>query len=374
MLEKGVKYCYNDISIKPTVISNISSRKECIPYIDYFGENKLPIFTAPMSSVVGDGNYKKYNKNNIISIIPRNIKLDKRIKLFQQGEWVAFGLDEFERLFIDNFVYLEHYKEYFILIDIANGHMSRLVDLVKKKNEIYQNKSLHLMVGNVANPETYDILSEAGVDYVRMNIGTGEGCITWSNTGIGYPVASLIDETYKVKLRRDSLNKNSAFIVADGGIRNYSDVIKALALGADFVMIGGLFSKLLDSSAQTYYKNEENGKESKVYLKETDKITINVDGGYTINNDFTVNTLYKEFYGMASSHGQKDLYGTKVKTSEGVKKDFEITTTIEKWSSNMSDYLKSAMSYCGIKEVHDFNPENVTTILISQSCQNSINR
>ena len=120
----------------------------------------------------------------------------------------------------------------------SNGHMPAVFDLTKRSKEKYGD-SLVLMVGNVANPETYALLSDAGADYVRIGIGNGGGCLTTQNTGVGYPMASLIKECYEIS----TTLKKPAYIVADGGMQTYSDVIKALALGADFVMLGSILNK-----------------------------------------------------------------------------------------------------------------------------------
>ena len=77
---------------------------------------------------------------------------------------------------------------------------------------------------------------------------------------------------------------------------------------------------------------------------------------------------------MASRRGQVDISGEKTKTSEGVQKIFDCTTTIAKWSENMADYFKSAMSYTNCYRIDDFNPDNVDCVVISQQTKESINK
>ena len=77
---------------------------------------------------------------------------------------------------------------------------------------------------------------------------------------------------------------------------------------------------------------------------------------------------------MASRQGQIDMNGSKDKTSEGVCKKIKVTTNIDKWSDNMTDYLKSAMSYLGIKDITSLNPMNVETYVLSENAKNSINK
>ena len=221
-----MKYSYNDIMIVPATISYISSRSQCNPYTMY---NYLPIFTAPMASVVSEDNYTIFNDNKIYPIIPRNIPFVYRLELINKGIWCAFSLMEADALY--EYELNDNSK---ILIDIANGHMKKLYDVAKKLK--LKCKTYQIMVGNIANPDTYLYISEnyyEYVDYIRVGIGGGNGCITSSNTGIHYPIASLIQECKKIK---DAVGGPK--IVADGGIRNYSDIIKALVLGADYVMVG----------------------------------------------------------------------------------------------------------------------------------------
>ena len=314
-----------------------------------------------MSTVVNEDNFQLFDDNGIIPILPRNINLEIRIKYLKMGYWVALGLKEFENL-IDEYDSHSH-----VLIDIANGHMEYLCKII---HEVKKKCNITIMCGNIANPQTYRELALAGADFIRCGIGTGSGCLTWSNTGIGYPIASLIFEIYKIKEELYNMGKNTPLIIADGGIRNYSDVIKALALGADYVMIGGEFAKLVESAAPTFYY--DNNKIIGVDPFEC-KIKSLSDGTFDIDGKI-VNNLHKLFYGMASKKGQEELFGNKINTSEGVSKVFDCTTNLSSWVQNMVSYIQSAMSYTNCSFIEDFNPSRVNCVVISQQTKESINK
>ena len=198
-------------------------------------------------------------------------------------------------------------------------------------------------------------------------------CITSSNTGIHFPMASLIYETYEIKKKLEHASENAPFIIADGGIRNYSDVIKAIGiLGADYVMIGGLFSKLVESAAPPFYYGKDGESIHEINPFEH-KIDAYPDGTFDIDETYIIDNLHKVFYGMASRRGQEDIQGKKIKTSEGIEKVFDCTTNLRKWSENMIAYMQSAMSYTNCFYIDDFNPENVDGIIISQQTKKSIN-
>lgn len=323
--------------VKPAVMSSIEHRSEC----NALKNGKLPIFTAPMSCIINENNFNEFNEK-VNAILPRNIALDIRYNNSYCGNWSAYSLHEFYECFCNE--YSKFNSPAKALIDVANGHMSILYEYVKRAKKIHR-ENLIVMIGNIANPETYKIAYEAGVDMLRCGIGGGSGCLTASNAATHYPMASLIYDTYKIKeeLRKtaDMEGKKLPYIIADGGIRNYSDVIKALALGADYVMIGSLFGKLYESCAKTIKKD---------------------------------NQVYKEFYGMASSKGQIDLNGKKTKTSEGIAKLLPVTEHLDKWIENMESYLRSAMSYTNVKDIENFNPVNVDTVVISRATQESVNK
>lgn len=374
-LRKEIKYSYNDIGIAPAITSEIEHRKDCDPFID----GKLPLFTAPMSSVVDESNFNLFEENGINAILPRTVNLNTRVSYAVNGKWAAFGLKEFEEVFIEKTVSGQKIKA---LIDIANGHMAKILSLVKDFKEKYKDIQTEIMVGNIANPSTYLEMAKVGVDYIRCGIGSGEGCITSSNLGVHYPMASLIDETSEQKkyvgimsgVAKNGTYKSLPKIIADGGIRNYSDAIKALALGADYVMIGGLFTRMAESAAKTFFEVSDG---ERFYLTHHH---IEEDGDGWLVSDvlsreaFTfIKTLKKSFFGMASKKAQELMHGEKIRTSEGIEKIVEVKFTLKQWVDNFTDYLRSAMSYTNAKTLNDFIT-NTDTIVISNNTYMSVNK
>lgn len=369
-IKNFIRYGYNDVMIQPAKVSTVEHRSDCNPFID---DKMLPIFAAPMSTVVNMYNYDTFYENHIYAIIPRNVEWHTRKTCMMSGNWVAVSLFEFENFIcdaskFDDFDNLYHLR---VLVDIANGNMDKMLILCKRAKGIHGDK-IEIMAGNIANPYTYDLYCKNGIDYVRVGIGVGQGCITTSNTGIHDGIASLIDDIY---LRKERIKKEGGFvtkIIADGGIRGYADVIKALALGADYVMIGGLMSQMVESAAPTYTYavNKE-----KVYVKGIIRPCTGLEvGKWKDDCGNRYDKLYKEFYGMASKYGQIDINGEKTKTSEGIKKEVEVISNISTWVDNMSSYLRSAMSYCGIKDIKYFKPNRVNVQVISNNVKNSINK
>ena len=363
-LVKQEHYTYNDVTILPCVISEIEHRIECNP----FDENgMLPLFTAPMDTVVGKNNFDLFESEKIYAILPRTENLNLRMSYSSNGKWAAYSLSEFESKFCDDNK-LKTENKIKVLIDVANGHMKKIFELVKRSKGIYGDKIV-IMVGNIANPNTYEAYADVGADYIRLGIGGGMGCLSSSNLGIHMPMASLIDETVKRKKKLEKMGVSKLpKIIADGGIRNYSDIIKAYALGADYVMVGSVFARMLESSAVK--KSEKIG-----YLNNSNLFEriSRKDGEWYLDEKTNLGDITAIFYGMASREGQIALNGEKTKTSEGLLKRLKVEYNMHGWVNNFTDYLRSAMSYVGSKDIQNFS-EHTTTIVNSTNAILAVNK
>lgn len=371
MIKETKGYSYNDLTILPAFISDVSSRSEC----DVYDNNgMLPIFASPMASVVNVKNYDVFKDNKIYSIIPRNIDINDRFSAMLEGKWIALSLREFEFYFIDTTdKRLANYNGICrICVDIANGHMRSLYEKcwkAKNKAKSY-NYKLIIMTGNIANPQTYEWICKFNydnndkiIDYIRVGIGGGSGCLTTSNTSIHMPQATLIEECYKIKYFHEYNKDVYPYIVADGGIRNYDHVIKALALGADYAMIGGLFAQMVESAGDKYmvsnYMVGNTLKKSYQYIDLSIYSDFKVDNNNLItmkdkNNEQISHFIDVKFFGMASADGQKSISGEKTKTAEGITKFLPVKYTLKGWIKNMISYLQSAMSYTNCKTLNSF--------------------
>ena len=355
MLLKDIKYSLKDITIVPAKISEINSRKECNPR-DKWGY--LPIISAPMYGILNQNNWETFNKHGIHSMLPRYREedwnsYDEYMNQIQQGVWAAISIKDFEDWFCnENKLIGQELACYNICIDTANGHMKRIYELCDKAKQLAEdyNYELNIMVGNIANPETLEYCwnskGELIVDYVRLGIGGGQVCTTASSTGIFYPMASLIDECrqfldhkFYSHINPDDLDEHYELpkLVADGGIRGISDIIKALALGADYVMLGTVLARCKEASAETF---------------------ANTNG-----------ELVKLFYGMSTPFAQKYYKNGENRRTEGRRIEIKTEYTIEEFVNEFEDYMRSAMSYCNARTLNEFKPNCVIISPTTQELQ-----
>lgn len=320
MLKKETLYSLRDICIIPAVLTDIKSRSECNPcrksITDVYGY--YPLITAPMDFVRLE-NIHEFEKAGISGILPRTVPFDKRIE-FCKYNFCAFSLKECRELCSNPPFNVD--ECHYILIDIANGMMEEEINMGKRLKDAFNCK---LMGGNIGNPSTYLLYDQSGFDFVRVGIGDGAGCLTSYQLGVSYPYASLISEISELKYRYHSHCK----IIADGGMSSYSDIIKCLGLGADYVMCG----KLL---AQAALEGEE------------------------IGMDFV-------YRGMSTKSAQKDMGATKLKTAEGKTLQLKKEYTLSGWIENFDSYLRSAMSYCDSRDLKEFREKAICQVISPNS-------
>jgi IMP dehydrogenase len=350
------KYTFSDIVLTPYKTSEISSRSECDVLNN---DGVLPIIVAPMESCFSISSKERYNKNFYTDLInskvpyclPRNFLQTITTESFAEfldldlsNVFISISIEEIEDMVFEKSENIIVKKLNFLL-DVANGHSNKVINLVRKFKEMYPNNKI--MCGNIANPNTIIDYIDAKCDYIRVGIGGGSVCTTSANTGVHYPMASLVKECYEIK----NLYNSDIKIVADGGFRNFDEIIKALALGADYVMLGGVFSKMIDTDSPCYFKKI--------------KIPFNI-ANYLFKKGFTIE---KRHIGMSHKEVQKMWGRTNLKTSEGIIKYNKVETTLEKWLDNFKHYLKTSMSYTNSKKLYDF--KGVNFIFITNNALNS---
>jgi len=344
-------YSLDEIGLIPAEVSDINHRSEVNPYVTSpLGGQKLPVFVAPMTCILNSHNICEFSRSKVEPILPViHTDLEERIELPNGSSWcgwTAMTLDEFIHYFCG--CNMAEGPKYHILIDVANGHMKKLFDAVRDAKQEFGDR-LIVMVGNIANPETYIECCEAGVDYVRVGIGGGSGCTTSVQTGIHASLPWLLKgiqeaknhiHNYEVfaqirmKILSDpeiaEINGFRTKVVADGGINTIAKAIKCLALGADYVMMGQCFAKCQEGSSSGTI----------MYMATTDS-----------GKELVPHHLY---YGQASKEGQLDRFGKIKSNPEGVSKWVPVTTNLSDFCDKFEAALRSAMSYCGAKTLNDF--------------------
>ena len=217
----------------------------------------VPIISAPMSSVTEHLMAIEMYKAGGMGFIHRaNNKVEQSHEYFivnsKGADAVcAIGINEgLERIHT-----LNNHGCWIFCIDVAHAHSERVGEFIEDFNCLPNRKELELIVGNVATWDGALFLAELGVDAIKVGIGPGAACTTREVTGFGMPQLSAIMECYQ------ALNSQDYHIpiIADGGIKNSGDIIKALAAGASSVMLG----RLLAGADEAPYPGEYFGMASK---------------------------------------------------------------------------------------------------------------
>ena len=311
---------YNDVLLEPK-FSDIRSRDEVrIGNIIANRHLSLPIISAPMDTVTEDKMAIAMYRNGGVGILHRYNTIERQTmlaktvlkkRLVEQNCLVgaAIGVSG---------DYLERTEELvrlgvpIICLDIAHAHHTLTKNALYKLRSEFS--STHFMVGNVATPKAFKELGEWGAHSIKVGIGGGSICSTRIKTGHGIPGLQSVMDCARVK------KTSGPLLIADGGIKTSGDIVKALAVGADFVMLGSLLAGTTESPGNIL--ESENGK-------------------------------VKIYQGMASSEAQMKWKG-KVSSREGISTTIPFKGSVDIILEELGVGIRSGLSYSGARDIIQF--------------------
>lgn len=238
--------CFDDILLLPQDSSPILSRSNIDLRTKIGNPNNPdgmlemynPIISAPMDSISSFDMLKAISEASSIGMTCRSENIEDKIKkacdIHRNRIGVAITFEDIYDKYVISKIVARGIK--IILLDTANGHLQLIADGISHLRSIVPS-STHIMCGNVSSYGAYKMLMDAGADSVRVGIGGGAACTTRLMTGFGAPTLSSVMNIYE-HVKDDPVNG----IIADGGIKNSGDIVKALAAGASAVMLGSMLA------------------------------------------------------------------------------------------------------------------------------------
>lgn len=313
---------YDDISLIPTEVSRIKSRKEVDTSSKFLGlKLALPIISSPMESVTGIEMAIELNSLGCVGIVNRFDSSLDEILNNKNGRRKINAISVALNTPLDTIKKLSEGRK-IICIDTANAGNKQVL---KKTEQIKSNLEIKVIVGNIAHGATLKQLVDAGADGIRVGIGSGSVCSTSIQTGIGIGQVSALLNVY---FSREKLKSNIA-IIADGGIKGAGDVAKAIALGADIVMVGRLLAGTRETPGEVIRYSDQ---------------------------------LWKKYRGSAS-------FGVKMKNEfiEGEETMVPYKGQVRNVVNAVSDGLRSSMSYMNCKSIDELRKTETFAILSNYS-------
>lgn len=317
---------YDDVLLVPNYNNYESRRHVDISKKDRTGKLQLdlPILTANMDSVTESPMANFIGERGGMGVLHRFLTIEENINEFKKCKHKAFisvGCSEAE---LERAVALRDAGAEYFCIDVAHAHGKYVGATLKKLRELLPNGCI--MAGNVATYAGADYLSACGADIIKVGIGGGSVCTTRIKTGFGVPNLTAIEECAKV----------DRSIVADGGIRTPGDIVKALAFGADFVMIGGMLAGTRPTPGKIITK--DNGKK------------------------------VKQYRGMASFEAQNHFMGgvPEWKTAEGVAVEVAYREDEEAIIADIIGGLRSGLTYGGASTITELQ-RKMNYVVVTQA-------
>jgi IMP dehydrogenase len=311
---------YDDVLLVPQ-FSEIVSRKE-VSIGNWLDEERglwfnLPLIASPMDTVCEDKMAITIGKMGGLGIVHRYNTIEKQCEIAQAVSQEIYN-HKFGCAIGITGDYLERAEALveggvkILCLDVAHGdHI-----LVKKALITLREKlgnGPHLMAGNVATLEGVDHLADWGANSIRVGIGGGSICSTRIQTGHGVPSLDSVIECART-LR-------NVTIIADGGIKNSGDIVKALAVGGDFAMLGSVLAGSSDTPGEVYI-SARNGDATKVYR------------------------------GMASKDAQMDWRG-KTSSLEGISTTIPYKGQTSEIIDQLENGIRSGLSYSGVRSIQE---------------------
>lgn len=342
-IRKEIALTYDDVQLVPK-LSKIPSRLSTSISTKFYSRSgrtfliDVPIISAAMDTVTNGEMANAMASVGGMGIIHRYQTVEKRIEqlLMVTGPvGVSVGLDDS----IDSCLKLSE-RANLLNIDVAHAHTEKVCEFLEK---LRQATDTIIMVGNIATAAAAGYLIRAGADVLKVGIGGGSICSTRMVTGFGVPnVTAIMDVVDEVERQMSFweqekyVNEGRVTVVADGGIKHPCDIAKALAAGADAVMLGSMLAGT----------DETPGEKTLSYI----------DG-----------RMSKKYRGMASKDAQDEWRGMKNGTAaEGVTTVVTCKGPVANVVNTLAGGLRSALTYAGAKNLNEFY-HNTEFVQVTQS-------
>ena len=320
---------FDDVALVP-VFNNVESRTDpdTSTHLTVQTTMAVPLLASNMDTVIGPELAKVLVAAGSVPIFHRFTAYDQKVEWVNAfpTAFISCGIRigdvvELEKL-------LENTNLKGVCFDIAHGHDMRLLKTITSLKNKYP--ELEVIAGNVCTPDGYRDLVTAGATAVKVGIGPGAACTTRKVTGFGVPQFTAIQEIAAVK------KKLLVPIIADGGIRGSADIVKALAAGADSVMLGKLFALTNESAA----------------VKRYDKKLMMMPGG---PREYEAGPLLAKYRGQASADFQEDYFGA---TKDGTVPEGEafwapVSGPAIDLIQKLMAGLRSGMTYGGARSIRE---------------------
>lgn len=303
-MNKGISY--NDICLQARHFDGETRKTLNIQplYGEYFSWSS-PIIPANMATTISFEKAEELAKNNLPYILHRFYNYDEiyawvEINVNKMLTSISLGIHTKDYELINRFKD-NNIIPHCITIDVAHGDSQQVEDIIYFIRSKFKH-TVKIIAGNVMTPEACIRLIHSGADAVKVGLSMGKACTTYNVTGVGSPMYSTIKECRtwidKVFVR----NNIKPFIIADGGIREIGDFAKAIHAGADYVMVGSMFNRCIDSPTEHLNKKSLYYGSASARNKGHDSYVEGDNGQWLDENGLTYLGLYQKIKeGLQSS-------------------------------------------------------------------------